>query len=160
MPNTDSAIKDEEVIDYWFYHLEASTVQSVLPDLLEKILGRGWRALIKCKEDDLAELDQFLWTYKDNSFLPHGRDDEPLADQHPILLSATTNAANGADCVILLDGLDVDDLTWAARCIVMINGRNSDDVARERKRWSRLKEAGHSLSYFQQDDRGSWKKKA
>lgn len=149
--------------EYWFYHLEASTLEDVLPGLLEKVRERGWTALVKlggANQERLAELDQYLWTFKDASFLPHGRDDEPMADQQPILLSATTNEAGGKDCVLLLDGAEVADMTGVTRAIVMINGRNSDDVTRERARWKRLSGTGASLAYFQQDERGSWVKKA
>lgn len=135
-------------------------MQSVLPSLMEKTLQRGWRALVKLPEGQLADMDQFLWTYQDQSFLPHGREDEPLADQQPILLSATAEAANGADCVVLIDGSDIADLSGVSRCIVMINGRNEDSVVRERQRWNALKKAGATLSYWQQDERGQWKKKA
>lgn len=152
-----------QVTEYWFYHLEASTLEDVLPGLLEKVRERGWTALVKlggATEERLAELDQYLWTFKDASFLPHGRDDEPMADAHPILLSATADAAGGKDCVLLLDGAEVTDMTGVKRAIVMINGRNSDDVTRERGRWKRLSAEGATLSYFQQDERGSWVKKA
>jgi len=149
--------------EYWFYHLEASTLEDVLPGLLEKVRERGWSALIKLgsdSEERLAELDQYLWTFKDASFLPHGRDDEPLADQQPILLTATAETAGGKDCVLLLDGAELADMAGVTRAIVMINGRNSDDVTRERARWKKLSGAGSSLAYFQQDERGSWVKKA
>ncbi|MGB0906984.1 MAG: DNA polymerase III subunit chi [Maricaulaceae bacterium] len=146
--------------EHWFYHLEASTVQSVLPGLMEKTLQRGWRALVKLPEGQIADVDQFLWTYQDQSFLPHGRDDEPLSDQQPILLSSTAQAAAGANCVVLIDGAEVADLSGVSRCIVMINGRNQESIARERKRWNALKQAGETLSYWQQDERGQWKKKA
>jgi len=154
--------------EYWFYHLEASTLEDVLPGLLEKVRSRGWTALVKlgnaAPENDnaerLAELDQYLWTYKDASFLPHGRDDEPMSDDQPILLSDRTEAANGKDCVLLLDGAELADMTGVTRAIVMINGRNPDDIKRARSRWKRLSDAGASLAYFQQDERGSWVKKA
>lgn len=149
--------------EYWFYHLEASTLEDMLPGLLEKVRGRGWTALVKlgvADEERLAELNQFLWTFRDNSFLPHGRDDEPQADQQPILLSATANAAEGRDCVVLIDGAEVNDMSGVARAIVMINGRNANDVKRERARWKTLSETQVKMSYFQQDDNGSWVKKA
>jgi len=147
-------------MEYWFYHLEASSVEGVLPGLLEKTLQKGWKALVKLPEAQLKEMDDYLWTYKDDSFLPHGRDDEPLADQQPITLSSNAVSAEGHAAIFLLGGTDIANMTGAERCMVMINGRSQDDVMRERKRWKALKEAGATLSYYQQNDRGSWEKKA
>lgn len=149
-----------DTTEHWFYHLENASIESVLPFLLEKSLEKGWRCLVKCQPDQLEYLDGFLWTFQDRSFLPHGRDDEPLAELNPILLSCTLDEAEGADVVLLLDGTDVSDLTGVSRCIFMINGQNSDDVQNARARWARLKKSGQTLSYYQQDERGRWAKKA
>lgn len=146
--------------EYWFYHLEASTLEGVLPGLLEKTLEKGWRALVKMPEAQLAELDNFLWTFRDDAFLPHGRDDEPQAELQPILLSASTENATGFDAVFLLGGASIVDMDEVSRAMVMINGRSQDDVLRERGRWKDLKAAGAELAYYQQDERGRWEKKA
>lgn len=146
--------------DYWFYHLEASTLEGVLPGLLEKTLEKGWRALVKLPEDKLAQLDNFLWTFREDAFLPHGREDEPQAELQPILLSATTQSAKGFDAVFLLDGASIEDMDGVSRAMVMINGRAADDVQRERGRWKTLKETGASLAYYQQNTHGRWEKKA
>ena len=147
-------------MEYWFYHLEASTIEGVLPGLLEKTRQKGWRALVKLPEGQLKEMDDYLWTYKDDSFLPHGRDDEPLVDQQPITLSASAKMAAGYDAVFLLGGAELDDMTGAQRAMIMINGRSQEDVQRERARWKVLKDTGAVLSYYQQNDRGGWEKKA
>ena len=147
-------------MEYWFYHLEASTVEGVLPELLEKTRKKGWKALVKLPEAQLKEMDDYLWTYRDDSFLPHGRDDEPMADQQPVTLSGSTTTAQGYQALFLLGGSDVEDMNGVERCMVMINGRSETDVAHERKRWKALKEAGLNLSYYQQNDRGGWDKKA
>ena len=146
--------------DYWFYHLEASTLESVLPGLLEKTLEKGWRALVKLPEGKLAQLDNFLWTFREDSFLPHGREDEPQSDLQPILLSSTIESAKGFDAVFLLDGAAIEDMEGVSRAMIMINGRAAEDVQRERARWKTLKETGASLAYYQQNERGRWKKKA
>ena len=146
-------------MDYWFYHLEASTVEGVLPELLEKTRKKGWKALVKLPEAQLKEMDDYLWTYRDDSFLPHGRDDEPMVDQQPVTLSASATTAQGYQALFLLGGSDVEDMNGVERCMVMINGRSETDVAHERKRWNALKEAGSNLSYYQQNDRGRWDKK-
>ncbi len=168
MPDAISDAATDSPPEYWFYHLEASTLEDILPGLLEKVRERGWRALVKFGQasegeggpERLAELDQYLWTYKDNSFLAHGRDDQPQADQQPILLSTTAGSAGGAQCVILLDGAEVADMAGVERAIVMINGRNPADVKRERGRWKTLTAQGAKLTYFQQGDGGAWVKKA
>ena len=147
-------------MEYWFYHLEASTVEGILPGLLEKTQQKGWRALVKLPEAQLKEMDDYLWTYKDDSFLPHGRDDEPLAERQPITLSASAKTATGYQAVFLLGGSDIEDMSDVERCMVMINGRSQDNVMQERKRWKALKDTGASLSYYQQNDRGGWDKKA
>ena len=146
--------------DYWFYHLEASTLESVLPGLLEKTLEKGWRALVKLPEGKLAQLDNFLWTFREDAFLPHGREDEPQSDLQPILLSSTIESAKGFDAVFLLDGAAIKDMEGVSRAMIMINGRAAEDVQRERARWKTLKAAGASLAYYQQNERGRWEKKA
>lgn len=146
--------------EYWFYHLEASTLEGVVPGLLEKTLQKGWRALVKLPESKLAQMDELLWTFRDDAFLPHGRDDEPLAELQPILISSKLESAVGFDAVFLIDGAEVKDIADASRVMVMINGRSQDDISRERSRWKTLKSEGANLAYYQQDDRGRWAKKA
>lgn len=146
--------------DYWFYHLEGSTIENVLPDLLEKTLAKGWRALVKLPQDKLSEMDDHLWTFRDDSFLPHGRDTEPMGDWQPILLSSDLESAKGFDAVFLLGGMDIREAEEATRVMVMINGRSEADVTSERRRWKKLKETGASLSYYQQNSQGRWEKKA
>lgn len=144
--------------EHWFYHLEISSVEAVLPGLLEKTLAKGWRALVKTPENRLAELDGYLWTYTDHSFLPHGRDDVPQSDMHPIRLTAEANAAEKVEAVFLLDGAHMDDLEGVKRCITFINGRSDEAVSAARAQWKSLKEAGADISYWKQDEHGAWAK--
>lgn len=58
-----------------FYLLEDSepqTVWHVACRLLEKAYQRGHRVFVYCDNQSEAEhLDELLWTYKDDSFIPH-----------------------------------------------------------------------------------------
>lgn len=146
-------------MDYWFYHLEHASVESVLPILLEKTQEKGWTALLKMSDARLAEMDKYLWTYRDDSFLPHGRDDEPMSARQPIVLSSTAETSASSECVFLLDQADIELSDTAQRCIVIIEGQVPDSVTFERARWKRLSETDATLSYWQQNDRGEWQKK-
>lgn len=158
---TDKAAQVEQV-EHWFYHLQQSALEAVLPDILEKTLAKGWRALVKvgpCNggaEAEMQRLDKFLWTYKQDGFLPHGRDDEPMADAHPILLSCSSEKSENVDAVILVAGAEMQDVASAKRCITILDARNADDRAVARKRWKLVKDAGHKTAYWQQNDHGRW----
>jgi len=145
--------------EYWFYHLEASPVEAVLPNLLEKTLERGWRALVKLPMDGLKAMDDHLWTYRDQSFLPHGRDDEPMTAYQPVVLSAEAETAEGFQAVFLVGGEEVTDMSGVERCLVMINGRSEEATKAARTQWKLLKDAGETISYWQQVG-GRWDKKA
>ena len=70
--------------------------------LLEKTLERGWRAVVETSSRERATaLDAMLWTYRDDSFLPHGiAGDETDADQ-PVLIATDDGNANARQCPLL-----------------------------------------------------------
>ena len=146
--------------EYWFYHLQASPVEGVLPPLLEKTLERGWRALVKLPRDRLGDMDELLWTFRDESFLPHGRDDEPMTAYQPVVLSADAESADGYDAVFLVGAERLADMAAAKRCLVMIDGRSEEQTQARRELFKELKDAGEEVSYWQQGPGGRWEKKA
>jgi DNA polymerase-3 subunit chi len=147
--------------EVWFYHLERSTLDQVLPELLEKTLARGWRAIVRTADPDRIEhLDGWLWSYRDNSFLPHGLDDDPLAPRQPILLTAGEENPNGAQALFLIDGAEPGALAAYARCILLFDGRDEAATALARQRWKAFKADGLPVSYWQQGAERGWEKRA
>ena len=146
--------------EVWFYHLERSSLDQVLPDLLDKTLKRGWRALVRTADAERIEhLDGWLWSYRDDSFLAHGAADEPFADHQPILLTTGLENPNGANALFLIDNAEPGDLSPHERCIVLFDGRDEAALAAARGRWKTFKAQGLPVSYWQQAERG-WEKKA
>ena len=61
-----------------FYHLEHQALEGALPGLIERTLARDWRAVIQAGSEERVEaLDTLLWTYREESFLPHGTRRDP-----------------------------------------------------------------------------------
>ncbi len=144
-----------EGCEVWFYHLERSGLDEVLPELLERTLARGWRALVRTAASDrLKHLDGWLWTFRDDSFLPHGLAEEPLAERQPVLLTTGADNVNKADVVFLIDGAAVPPLEGLQRCLVLFDGRNEEDLAIARKRWTEIKATGRPAAYWRQTERG------
>jgi DNA polymerase III subunit chi len=147
--------------DVWFYHLERTSLDQALPELLEKTLARGWRALVRSTAKERVEhLDGWLWSYRDDAFLPHGVDSEPAAERQPVLITTGMVAANGANALFLIDGAEPGDVSGYERCVLLFDGRDEAAVAAARARWSRFKAAGATVSYWRQGETGGWRKEA
>ena len=147
--------------EIWFYHLERSTLDQVLPELLDRTLARDWRALVRVRDPDrLEQLDDRLWGWRDDAFLAHGRSDREHADRQPILLTDQADNPNGAQALFIVDGAELGDLAGFERCFVVFDGRDEASVTDARALWARLKKAGGSLAYWKQTETGRWEKAA
>jgi DNA polymerase-3 subunit chi len=146
--------------EVWFYQLERLPLERTLPALLEKTLARGWRALVRTASEAEAErLDEVLWTYREDSFLPHGLLHEPLAEHQPVLLTPSAEAApNNPQALFLLDGAETGDLSAFERCIVLFDGREGEALSAARGRYKALKDAGAPVSFWKENPERGWEK--
>jgi DNA polymerase-3 subunit chi len=143
-----------------FYHLEKQPLERVLPELLEKCLERGWRAVVQvASEERLEAIDAHLWTYRDDGFLPHGTRKDGTPEAQPIWLTTDDDNPNRANVRFLADGSEVADLGAYQRVVMMFDGTDPDAVAAARDSWQKVKADGHDATYWQQSERGRWEKK-
>jgi DNA polymerase-3 subunit chi len=150
------------VTEFLFYQVQGEPPESVLPTLVERSRGRGWKVVVQVTTPErLQALDEHLWTYTDDSFLPHGTDLEPNAAEHPVLL--TLGDANGNDAAIrfLVDGAALPaDPSGYERVIVLFDGKEDEALTLARAQWRAVKASGHEATYWLRDEDGRWRKKA
>lgn len=147
--------------DVLFYHLMDRPLERVLPVLLEKSLERGWRVVVECGSDERSEaLDALLWDYSEESFLPHSATRDGSEADQPIWITSGPDRPNEAHIRFLVDGAKPTDLDGYTRVVLMFDGRDDEAVALARQDWTKLKAAGHSVTYWQQNARGGWEQKA
>ena len=145
-----------------FYHLKGQSPEQVLPALLQKSLDRGWRVVVQAATEERIEaLDAHLWTWRDDSFLPHGTSREAEAANQPIVLTVGDDNPNGAVVRFLIEGATMPaDVVAYERVVLLFSGEDPDAVEAARARWSEAKSAGFEVTYWQTDERGGWLRKA
>jgi DNA polymerase-3 subunit chi len=149
-----------------FYHLTARSVDSALPPLLERSLARGWRAAVQvASATRLQHLDVWLWSWRPESFLPHGGPQDPDPSTQPIYLTCDRDNPNSADVRFFLERSAIAPALTAGaaprlRAALLFDGNDPDELADARTQWKGLRELGHSLVYFQQGEDGKWVEKA
>lgn len=144
-----------------FYHLQAAPLDQVLPRLLEKTLAAGKRAVVIAGSRARAEaLATVLWTYRPDSWLPHGTAEDGDADQQPVWLTEHDENPNGASFLFLTEGADSAAIAAFERCFDLFDGNDEAAVAAARARWQARKQDGHAVTYWRQSATGAWQQMA
>ncbi|MGV6801768.1 MAG: DNA polymerase III subunit chi [bacterium] len=145
--------------EFLFYHLERARLEQVLPDLLEKSLSRNWQAFVLCQTEEQADhIDELLWTYQDNSFLPHGRQ----GNGHPVLISVSAEIPPATDIVFLTYGtiVSLEVLDRLQRCIVIFDAADEPAMQTAREFWREVKDSKAIATYWRQSAQGKWEKQS
>lgn len=147
--------------DIQFYHLLTTPLERALPKLMEKALSAEMKSVIRAAdEEQMHRLNDALWNYAEHSFLPHGASTDPHPEQQPVYITSGDETPNEATVLVITNGKQVDSTDGYDKLLDMFDGHDEESVAAARKRWSYYKEAGHNISYFQQQKGGGWKKQA
>lgn len=142
-----------------FYHLQSQTLDNVLPKLLEKAYGTGKNIVVRIGNDERVDfLNALLWTYNDQSFLPHGSKKDGNAEMQPIWLTSSGDNPNQAEMLFLTDGAsaEIEELKNFERTFNIFDGNSSTAIEQARNFWKTFKAAGLECYYWKQDDSGRW----
>ncbi len=145
-----------------FYHLQKQSLENVLPKLLEKAYSTGKKILVKIGNEERVEfLNTQLWTYDDQSFLPHGSRKDGNAEMQPIWLTSGDDNPNGAVFLFLTDGAAAEpgELEKFERVFNIFDGNAETALVQARAFWKTCKNANYECFYWQQDDSGRWNQK-
>jgi DNA polymerase-3 subunit chi len=145
--------------EFRFHHLERRRLDAALPDLLEAALAEGLRAVVQAANaQERDALNERLWTYAEDSFLPHGAAGDGDPASQPIFLTETDETPNGAALRVLLEPADALRFAKAEieRVAVLFDSRDEAALQRARVAWKELSAAGVAVSYWREGDEGGW----
>jgi DNA polymerase III subunit chi len=142
------------VTELGFYQLSSRPLDAVLPKLLEKALAAGHRVLVRCRDaEQVAMLDERLWTYDDASFLPHGTQ----GAGHPILIGTDDAAPDGYSLLAVPGGAVPADAAAFSRVLYLFDGNDAAELAQARADWKAAKaDPDIKPVYWKAGDNGRW----
>lgn len=146
-----------------FYHLERRSLEEVLPGLVEKSRQRGWKVLIRTDSAERADaIDTLLWTYDDQSFLPHAQAGDGEAARQPVLITVGQDNPNGAEILFCVGGVqpgwEGEKLSQFARIVLLFDGRDPAALDGARKSWKDARAMGHDVTYWKESPSGKFEK--
>tara|TARA_Y100000589_G_C27191815_1_gene645119 strand:- start:4215 stop:4673 length:459 start_codon:yes stop_codon:yes gene_type:complete len=141
-----------------FYKITRSSVEKLLPRLLEKIIQEGSMVNFLFKNQNRLEyIDDFLWTYSNESFIPHYVDDSNYINVHPILLSLSENINNNADVFVTIEGYLPENIEKYKKIIDIFDGKDDQIIKDALVRVEHIKNKGYKVDCWRQEISG-WEK--
>ncbi len=128
------------------FHFNAPALVPYACRLLRKVHGRGLRAQVVGQGATLALLDQTLWTFSEQDFLPHCVADAPQAvrDASAVLLTEQPRADWHRQVLINL-GEDLPQGFEGFERIIEVVSVDDLHRAQARERWRNYTRLGHEL---------------
>lgn len=142
-----------------FYQLGPQPHDQALTALLQKTLERGLRAVVRLDTPErLAALDNYLWTYDDASFLPHGPASDDQAAHQPIVLTTGHDNPGQAQICFLVHGSQPVDCDDYQRVVYIFSGADDAELATAREQWRSAAQTFDEVTFWKQNQRGGWEK--
>ena len=108
--------------------------------------------ILTSNAEDLATLDQALWTFSEHDFLPHVRAGDPLAAQTPVILAADEETEWPHHQILInLSGRTPVHFARFERMFEIIS-MAEDDKAGGRERYRFYQQRGYPLTHFIADN--------
>lgn len=135
-----------EVVFHLNVGAEGRAVRLYLCRLLAKAHAARARVWVVVPEDELAPLDEALWTLPADDFVPHVRHDQPAAlrQRSPIVLATAAQQPEGRRDVVV--NAQPEWLSWleeaAPARVIEVVGSDEAAKAQARQRWRRYQQLG------------------
>ena len=142
-----------------FYSTAPLQVEKTLFALLEKSLEKGNKSLLLFKDKEKClSINEQLWTYKQNSFLPHISEDDEIYDDIdvPVYLSTKNENPFKAELLFSIDGFLPDNIDHFERVIIIIDV--NDELLNEKYKnyYLDINNNFEDIVFYKSDDNGKW----
>ncbi|ENN91552.1 DNA polymerase III subunit chi [Bartonella schoenbuchensis] len=146
-------------MDILFYHLTQSTLEDILPVLVERAVARFERVTIQCiSEEQRDAIDTRLWVYAEGSFIGHGTECDKYPNFQPVFLTTGHENPNDSKIRFLIEGAVCPDINIYQRLVVIFDGRNNEQLNLARAQWKEYGTENHNLTYWKQTESRGWEK--
>ena len=117
--------------EIFFYKLKNSSSEIFLTSLIERSLENNWNSVVLLDNiERMEEINDFLWSYKDTSFLTHGSQNDKNSELHRVYLTCEEENPNDSNVIFSIDGLLIKNINSWQRCIYIFNEQNLKVVDR------------------------------
>ena len=142
-----------------FYKTAPLEVEKTLFSLIDKTLKKNLNSILIFEDNKKLDLiNDFLWVHKQDSFLPHLKNDDEVSTEIDIPIYLTTKEENPYDAKILfsIDGYIPKKIDNFERLIFIIDANDNILTEKYKKYYLEIKSDFKDIVFYKRNENGGW----
>jgi DNA polymerase-3 subunit chi len=130
-----------------FVEVTARRMEMRACEIAERTYTQGKRLqIIVADQSQARRLDDLLWTFRPDSFVPHGLfEEEKDQPPQPVVITTNLEPIPGIETLLMLNYCPIELVGQFSQVIHLIIVDNQERLQASREYWTQLKEAGFTL---------------
>jgi len=137
--------------EFFFYNITERDFFKDSAILIEQLFKQGIKALILCPDDEVSSFfDDYLWSFKEESFIPHTVLDSDTSHLEAIIISKEKLSMAAFKTLVILKGsiVDTDYCNRFEKIYYFFDDNNDDEKKLARTLWRESVKQGTNCKYW------------
>lgn len=137
--------------EFFFYNIAGRDFFKDSAILIEQLFKQGKKALIVCSDDEVSSFfDDYLWSFKEESFIPHTVLDRETSQLETIIISKEKLSMAAFKSLVILKGsiVDTDYCNRFEKIYYFVDDNNDDEKKLARTLWRESVKQGTNCKYW------------
>ena len=135
----------------YFYNCSYRNVVADISWLTEKLYKERDSILICCKDQETVEvIDDFLWRYKEDGFIPHSIEKKERSSIYPVLITTDIDEEHKHNVLLALSGVFIKDQDWQnfTKAYYFFDHQENNQKENARLMWKSLSALNVACKYW------------
>ncbi len=135
----------------YFYNSSHRNVVADISWLIEKLYKERNSILICCKDQETVEvIDDFLWRYKEDGFIPHSIENKEQSSIYPVLITTAIDDKHKHTVLLALSGVLIEEKDWRkfTRAYYFFDDQEYIEKENARSMWRSFSSLGIVCKYW------------
>ena len=138
--------------ELYFYNTSSRDFLGDITQLIERLYIQEHKVIVLCPDNDVSAIvDEYLWSYKDESFLPHIKVDKDPSEFDSIVISSYQLNLESYKTLIVFKGssVEIDYINYFKKVYYFFDNSKNDEREVARTLWKEAIKSGTKCKYWQ-----------
>ena len=135
----------------YFYNSSQRDIVADIAVLAEKLFLKNDNILISCSDQEtVSVVDDFLWAYREDSFIPHSIKNNEKTPGYPILITTSIDERYEHDILLVLNGGLIKEKDWQkfAKIYYFFDDQDNEEKENARSMWKNFSSLNAECKYW------------